>query len=370
VYTSTVAPQYPLQVDTSINTVYGGVYNVVVTNTGPATTGTIQWLVTDQLGTPRMVFDKSGSFASVKRHDYLPFGEELFAGQGLRTSAQGYGAPDSVRQKFTGYERDTESGLDFAQARYFASMQGRFTSPDPLMASGSPVRPQTWNRYGYALNNPMRLVDPTGLEPGDKDSPKEPEGKKQTPLPLPEGLVEAIYEMLGPAVNTTTTDGEIATIANTGDIAHQVIQQATDFYNEAFEIGADANGQVNNGVPPQTTQVETGVSQKETRGLGAKALSGPEANNKSESGSAQTVTASQTPQSRMSALDANITKTTASLAETISKTPITVYVNGQKQTGNFEKGSISRGLLTIFDAAKMHGAIYARSLKPAQTKIE
>src|SRR5713226_742945 len=72
----------------------------------------IRWMVTDQLGTPRMIFDQSGSLANVSRHDYLPFGEELFAGTGGRTAAQGY-TGDSVRQKFTGYENDAETGLDF-----------------------------------------------------------------------------------------------------------------------------------------------------------------------------------------------------------------------------------------------------------------
>jgi len=56
--------------------------------------------VSDQLGTPRMIFDQSGSLATVSRHDYLPFGEELFAGTGGRTTAQGYSASDGVRQKF------------------------------------------------------------------------------------------------------------------------------------------------------------------------------------------------------------------------------------------------------------------------------
>jgi YD repeat-containing protein len=49
----------------------------------------VKWLVTDQLGTPRMVADRTGSLAGVKRHDYLPFGEELFAGTGNRTVQQG-----------------------------------------------------------------------------------------------------------------------------------------------------------------------------------------------------------------------------------------------------------------------------------------
>src|SRR6185437_15004712 len=52
-------------------------------------------------------------------------------------------------------------------ARYFSSAQGRFTSVDPLAASGKPMNPQTWNRYAYVLNNPLRLIDPTGLAPQD-----------------------------------------------------------------------------------------------------------------------------------------------------------------------------------------------------------
>jgi hypothetical protein len=78
--------------------------------------GSVAWLVADQLGTPRMVADLSGSLSGIKRHDYLPFGEELQAGTGGRTAAQGY-TNDNVRQQFTGYERDNETGLDYAQAR-------------------------------------------------------------------------------------------------------------------------------------------------------------------------------------------------------------------------------------------------------------
>src|SRR5947209_9561889 len=122
----------------------------------------IRWLVADQLGTPRMVIDHTGSLAGVTRHDYLPFGEELFAGTGGRTTVQGY-VGDSVRQKFTGYERDNETGLDYSIARYYSSAQGRFTSPDPLLSSGKPAHPQSWNRYTYCLNHPLVLVDPDGL---------------------------------------------------------------------------------------------------------------------------------------------------------------------------------------------------------------
>jgi RHS repeat-associated protein len=116
--------------------------------------------VTDQLGTPRMIFDKTGALANVKRHDYLPFGEELSTGQGMRTTTLGYGAADGVRQKFTSQERDNETRLDYMQARYFASMQGRFTSADTV--GGSIGNPQSLNRYAYVGNNPMNFSDPTG----------------------------------------------------------------------------------------------------------------------------------------------------------------------------------------------------------------
>ncbi len=137
--------------------------------------GEVNWLVSDHLGTPRMIADLSGSLSGIKRHDYLPFGEKVGAEVGGRTQAQGYEG-DSVRQQFTGYERDDETGLDFAQARYYASAHGRFTSPDPLLASGRIARPQSWNRYAYVLNNPLKLIDPTGLEDTD---PNEQEKKKQ-----------------------------------------------------------------------------------------------------------------------------------------------------------------------------------------------
>jgi hypothetical protein len=64
-----------------------------------------------------MVFDKTGALANVKRHDYLPFGEELFAGTGGRTTALGYTNNDGVRQKFTHKEREIETSPDYFLAR-------------------------------------------------------------------------------------------------------------------------------------------------------------------------------------------------------------------------------------------------------------
>jgi RHS repeat-associated protein len=137
------------------------------------TSANINWLVTDQLGTPRLVFDQTGGLAATKRHDYLPFGEELFAGTGGRASAQGYSVADGVRQKFTQKERDNETGFDYFGARYYSSLQGRFTSPDKPFADQFQTNPQSWNPYLYVRNSPCNNVDvngrcsaPSGLKPG------------------------------------------------------------------------------------------------------------------------------------------------------------------------------------------------------------
>jgi RHS repeat-associated protein len=64
--------------------------------------------------------------------------------------------------KFTGKERDSESGLDNFGARYNASTMGRFMTPDPL--GGHQEDPQTLNKYAYVRNNPLNRTDPTGLD--------------------------------------------------------------------------------------------------------------------------------------------------------------------------------------------------------------
>jgi len=50
--------------------------------------------------------------------------------------------------KFTGKERDTESGLDNFEVRYYASNAGRFVTPDEFWKDGHPSDPQSWNLSG------------------------------------------------------------------------------------------------------------------------------------------------------------------------------------------------------------------------------
>src|SRR5207249_8874003 len=68
-------------------------------------------------------------------------------------------------KRFTGKERDAETGLDYFGARYYGSKIGRFTTTDPVYTwRENLVDPQRWNRYAYGRNNPLRFVDPDGRE--------------------------------------------------------------------------------------------------------------------------------------------------------------------------------------------------------------
>lgn len=64
---------------------------------------------------------------------------------------------DYARERFTGHEREEEVGLDYMQARRYVAEFGRFLSVDPLADEFA-----GWTPYNYVMNNPVRLVDPTG----------------------------------------------------------------------------------------------------------------------------------------------------------------------------------------------------------------
>jgi RHS repeat-associated protein len=97
----------------------------------------------------RLVTDSSGN--TLAQMGTFPFGESW------------YNASND-KLLFTTYERDSESGNDYAQARYNVSGLGRFSSPDPI--AGSTSDPQSLNRYSYVRNMPVMLTDPFGTCPG------------------------------------------------------------------------------------------------------------------------------------------------------------------------------------------------------------
>jgi RHS repeat-associated protein len=152
--------------------VYSGSKLIAEYSTRQSENPTISYTATDMLGSPRVITDANGQVIS--RRDFMAFGEEIAVGVGGRATTSKYGQSDSVRQRFTGYQKDDETGLDFAEARYYNDAHGRFTAVDPLLASGESTNPQTFNRYVYSMNRPLLLTDPTGMQSGtQKPKPKD-----------------------------------------------------------------------------------------------------------------------------------------------------------------------------------------------------
>ena len=117
---------------------------------GQAEAKLVEYYHLDALGSVRAVTDARGRL--VERHDYLPFGEEWKPP-----------LPRMNQRRFTGKERDRETGFDYFGARYYSAEVGRFTSVDPATTlEENLLDPQRWNRYAYGRNNPLRYADPDG----------------------------------------------------------------------------------------------------------------------------------------------------------------------------------------------------------------
>jgi RHS repeat-associated protein len=122
-------------------------------------TGSIFYYFADQLGTTRTITTGNGTGQTPGQlcydADFTPYGLETPHTERLQTTA----CPPNY--KFTGYERDNETELDYAIARYYSPSLNRFYSTDPL--SGTIGSLQSHNAYTYVLNNPLNYVDPTGM---------------------------------------------------------------------------------------------------------------------------------------------------------------------------------------------------------------
>lgn len=116
--------------------------------------GKVTYYFSDHLGSASVVTDSTGKI--LDESDYYPYGGEIVITNN-----------DSNHFKFTGKERDSESGLDMFGARYYGSSLGRFMTPDwataptdvPYAEFGSP---QSLNLYSYVKNNPTSFDDPDG----------------------------------------------------------------------------------------------------------------------------------------------------------------------------------------------------------------
>src|SRR5207247_787924 len=123
-----------------------------------------RWLFihADHLGSSRVITNSAGDLLTDPQgnpiiHHYMPFGDE----KPIRVRVS------SNNDTFTGHERDIESastdnpdGLDYMLARYCSSSLDRFMTVDPSRESVVLSDPQSWNRYSYVGNNPIKFIDP------------------------------------------------------------------------------------------------------------------------------------------------------------------------------------------------------------------
>ena len=140
----------------------GGIYEVNK-NAGGSVTGTktyypaagamrdgstLYYVLKDHLGSASVLTDASGATVAGAETRYYPFGEARFTG------------PMVTDKLFTGKRQIAELGIYHYQARFYSPKLGRFLSADTIVPGYA--NPQSWNRYSYVVNNPLRYTDPTG----------------------------------------------------------------------------------------------------------------------------------------------------------------------------------------------------------------
>jgi RHS repeat-associated protein len=205
--------------------------------------GTTYFVHRDHLSSTRLLTALNGAvYDSI---DYLPFGE--LVGGGFSTT-----------HKFTSKERDTESNLEYFEARYNSSTLGRFMVPDsgPLDVEN----PETFNRYTYALNNPIAYTDPDGRDP-----------QSSTTVDLG-SYIQPVWDELGKNDESSPGHGRIGGGAN-GEAGHKADATALITWNLYYQYegsvdmdisvtftgdGADMSAKINTLTPlkPQPSKID------------------------------------------------------------------------------------------------------------------
>jgi RHS repeat-associated protein len=148
------------QVAAEINGCDGSVFRAYVYSAGgqllaqQSYDGQFYWVHKDHLSSGVRLTDVNGTM--IYRSVLDPYGQVLFEwAQNSETFKSS--------KKFTGYEREWATNLDFAEARYYHHNRGRFLQPDPMGLEAADVTaPQSLNLYSYVGNDPVNNVDPTG----------------------------------------------------------------------------------------------------------------------------------------------------------------------------------------------------------------
>jgi RHS repeat-associated protein len=173
----------------------------------------VYYYFSDHLGTHVIITDGFGNVNY--ESDFSPYGEEM-----NQTDINSF----SQHYKFTGKERDTESGLDMFGARYYSSSLGRFMQTDPKLKSlKKMVDPQQWNMYSYSRNNPTSYFDPDGREVQALDAG----ALNQIRLTLPASVRSSVVADKNGFISGKALSGVKSSDANFQTLQHMVDAKGT-----------------------------------------------------------------------------------------------------------------------------------------------
>jgi RHS repeat-associated protein len=169
----------------------------------------VQYILGDHLGNSSMTANATGTL--VHREEFTPYGETSFGGYGEK------------RYRFTGKERDEESGLSYHRARYYAGWLGRWVSADPIGVQGG------INLFQYANNNAIIHLDLNGMNP------------------LEEGFYSGVVDLVWNAAKSQTFPGQYAANIsfNESEEENGTYYAINEHYNPAFALLAGVHDAVN-----------------------------------------------------------------------------------------------------------------------------
>jgi len=139
----------------------GGALSYIITPEGRAlpdgSTYKYEYHLKDHLGNTRVVFDQNGTV--LQDNSYYPFGMSI---DGLNYTNTAQSAPN--KYLYNGKEMQDDFNLDWMDygARMYDAVLGRWHSVDPLAEFN-----RKWSPYNYAVNNPIRYIDPDGMQWAD-----------------------------------------------------------------------------------------------------------------------------------------------------------------------------------------------------------
>ena len=134
-------------------------------------TTTVRYQYANHLGSACLELDEIAKIISYQ--EYHPYGSIAYSLHENNTDV------NQQRYKFTGKERDSETGLDYFGARYYQSDLSIWLSVDPLASKYPSTSP-----YMYVRGNPIMLIDPDGMgdDPAIPEDPPKIQGKWATPV--------------------------------------------------------------------------------------------------------------------------------------------------------------------------------------------